>query len=77
MQETISRETPFKALHNAFTVGATSAGYTLSYSTSKEGPWTNYTENTPANEVLIVNGVTPFMWFRLTGNVDDDVELIK
>ncbi len=76
MQGTISGETPFKAMHNAFTVGATTAGYTLNYSTSKEGPWTAHSDSTPANETLIVNGCTPYMWFKLAGNADAEVEVI-
>lgn len=77
MQSTVSKEAPFKAVHNSFSVAPTSSGYTLNYATSEEGPWTAYTAATPAMETLIVNGVTPYTWFRLQGNVDDDVEVIK
>ena len=76
MQATVSGETPFKALKETFAVGPTSSGYTLNYGVSKEGPWTAYTDATPADECLIVNGVTPFMWFFLEGNADEATEII-
>ena len=76
MQGKVNGEEPFKALKDVFCVGPTSAGYTLSYSTKKEGPWTNYDNPTPADETLLVNGVVPYMWFRLTGNGDDNVDII-
>ena len=76
MQIVISGETPFKALKNTFCVGPTSAGFTLNYATSKEGPWTQYSESTPADETLIVNGVTPYMYFFLEGNADEETEII-
>lgn len=76
MQGIVNGETPFKALKSSFAVGPTSAGYTLNYGTSKEGPWTAYDEATPADECLVVNGVVPYLWFMLEGNVDDGVEII-
>ena len=76
MQAIVSGETPFKALKNTFCVGPTSSGYTLNYAVSKEGPWTAHSEATPESECLIVNGATPFMWFRLSGNVDEETEII-
>lgn len=76
MQAIVSGETPFKALKNTFCVGPTSSGYTLNYAVSKDGEFTAYSEATPANECLIVNGVTPFMWFKLAGNVDEETEII-
>lgn len=69
MQVTISGETPFKVLKNTFAVGKTN-GYTLAYGVDKND-LTEYTEATPANEVLIVNGVTPYMWFSLKGNTGE------
>lgn len=75
MKITVKGENPFKAVHSTFTVAGTSNGFTLSYSTSPDKGFTNYSEPTPANEVLIVNGATPFTYFKLTGNTDD-VEVI-
>lgn len=76
MQGIINGETPFKVFKETFSVAPTTAGYTLNYATSKDGAWTAYTEATPAGEMLIVNGVTPFTWFKLAGNVDNNVEVV-
>lgn len=67
MQVIVSGETPFKALKETFAVGPTTNGYTLQYGVDKNN-LTDYTEATPAGEDLIVNGVTPYMWFALKGN---------
>ena len=76
MQGTINGEAPFKALHSSLCVAPTTSGYTLNYAVSKEGPWTAYSEATPANEALVINGATPYMWFKLAGNADENVEVI-
>lgn len=75
MQAIVSGETPFKVLKDSVAIGAT-GGYTLQYSTSKEGPWTSYDEATPANECAVVNGLVPYMWLRLSGCTDTEVEVI-
>ena len=75
MQQKVSKEQSFKVLKNTFSVGETSNGYTLAYSVDDVN-FTNYDKATPANEVLIVNGVTPFTFFKLVGNTDDDVKII-
>ena len=75
MQITVYGEQPFKAQKETFCVAGTSAGYTLNYSADKK-TWTAYSEATPANETLIVNGVTPYMWFKLAGNTDEEVSII-
>lgn len=75
MQVFVSGEQPFKAKKGTFAVAGTSAGYTLNYSVNRVD-WTAYETATPANETLIVNGVTPYMWFKLVGNSDEDVEII-
>ncbi len=74
MQKTISGETPFKAIKETFCVGKTTNGYTLCYGVDKNS-LTEYSEATPANEDLIVNGATPYMWFSLKGNTGN-VEII-
>ena len=75
MQAKVNGEEPFKVLKDTFTVGVTTNGYTLAYSADKEN-WTTYTQATPANEVLIVNGVTPYTYFMLSGNTDNNVEIV-
>lgn len=67
MQKTISGETPFQVIAHSFSVSPSSSGYLLNYSADGIG-YTAYTEATPANEVLIVNGVPKNMWFKLGGN---------
>ena len=71
MQVKINGETPFKCLKETFTVGPTSNGYVLGYGVSKEGPFTEYETAVPANETLIVYGVTALSWFKLIGNQDE------
>ena len=75
MQIVISGEKPFRAQKETFAVGGTSAGYTLNYSADKE-TWTAYPDAVPANETLVVYGVTPYMWFKLAGNSDTEVTII-
>ena len=70
MQITVSGESPFKVLKDTFAVGKTTNGYTLAYGIDKNN-LTDYTEATPAGEDLIVNGVTPYMWFALKGNTGE------
>lgn len=66
----VSGETPFKSNKDNFAIGYSASGYTLNYSVDKEN-WTPYSSATPANEVCIVNGVVPYMWFKLEGNTGE------
>lgn len=75
MQIKVNGEQPFKSQKESFAVAGTSAGYTLNYSVDKEN-WSAYPQATPANETLIVNGVTPYMWFKLAGNSDEETLII-
>lgn len=75
MQKKINGEEPFKCIKDTFSVGATEGGYTLSYSVDKE-IWTDYPTPVPANENLIVNDATPFLWFKLTGNAQEGVDIL-
>lgn len=67
--KTISGETPFQVMAHSFSVSPSTSGYTLAYSADGIG-YTNYSEATPANEVLIVNGVGNNMFFKAVGNTD-------
>lgn len=67
---------PFKVLKNCAAIGPTTSGYVLCYATSKDGEYSAWDEATPANEVLVVNDVVPFMWLKLSGNTDTAVEII-
>lgn len=76
MQAIVSGENPFKCLKNTLAIGPTSSGYTLMFGVSQEGPWTAWDEATPAAECVVINGATPYMWFYLDGNADEEVEVI-
>lgn len=75
MKGVIHLEQPFKVISDNFAIAGTSAGYVLNYSVDKVN-WTAWSESTPANEELIVNGAKEYMWFKLAGNVDENVNAI-
>lgn len=74
MQITVTGENKFKAQKNQFMVGQTEGGYTLQYSADGEN-WTDYPEDIPASEDLIVNGAMQYGWYRLSGN-EGEVKII-
>lgn len=64
----ISGETPFQVCGaHSFSVSPSESGYTLAYSNDCE-TFTNYSESTPANETLLVNGVPNNVFWKLVGN---------
>ena len=69
----ITGEQPFQILAHSFAVSPSAEGYTLNYSANGE-EYTAWEEATPANEVLVVNGVAKLMYFKLVGN-QSDVEI--
>lgn len=69
----VKGEQPFQILAHSFAVTPSSEGYTLNYSANGE-EYTAWEEATPANEVLVVNGVAKLMYFKLVGN-QSDVEI--
>lgn len=73
MVKIINGETPFQVLAHSFSVGFTN-GYTLQYSADGVN-YTSWTAATPANEVLIVNGVAKNMWFKLDGNTTAETSI--
>lgn len=75
MQGIVNGEQPFKCLKNTVAIGPTSQGFVLNFAVSKDGPWTAHSEETPANECCVINGLTPYMWLKLEGNTED-VEVI-
>lgn len=74
MEIKVNGEQPFKSQKDTFAV-AGGASFTLNYSVDKTN-WTAYDEETPEHETLIVNGVTPYMWFKLAGNTDTERKII-
>ena len=71
----VNGEQPFSVTNNNFAVGPTSAGYTLGYSVDGAS-FTLYSDETPANEVLVVNGFPEGMIFKLQGNSDNNVKIL-
>ena len=69
----IKGEQPFQILAHSFAVSPSAEGYTLNYSANGE-EYTAWEEATPANDVLVVNGVAKLMYFKLVGN-QSDVEI--
>lgn len=79
MQTLVSGQQAFKAHKETFSVAKTSGGYTLQWcntNSENDEDWTSYPTPVPADEGLMVCGATPYVWFRLSGNTDDDVLVI-
>ena len=79
MQIRINGSNPFKVLKDTFSVAKTSGGYTLqwcNFNSENDEDWTSWPDSVPANEGLIANGCTPYVYFRLSGNTDQDVLII-
>ncbi len=65
----IQGETPFQVDAHSFSVSPSSSGYVLQYSADGEN-YSSYSEEVPANETLICNGVAFNQYIRLSGNTD-------
>ena len=63
----VSGETPVQILAHSFVVSQSESGYTFAYSGDGIN-WTEYTDATPANEDLIVNGIAWGTYIKLVGN---------
>ena len=62
----IEADASFQVLSHSFSVSPSSAAYTLQY--SADGiDWTDYEEEVPADETLIVNGCAFGQFIRLEG----------
>ena len=68
MEILVTGDQPFKVVKTTMTIGPSAGGYTLAYGVDRYGTFTNYTEAVPAGEACIVNGITPYTWFKLVGN---------
>ena len=63
----ISGEQPVQVMSHSIVFGPSASGYTFAY--SGDGVlYTNYTDSTPANETLIVNGLAFGTYVKLVGN---------
>ncbi len=68
MEVLVTGEQSFKVVKTTMTIGPSAGGYTLAYGVDRNGEFTEYSEAVPASEVCIVNGITPYTWFKLVGN---------
>ena len=68
----VSGEQPFQVAASKFCIASTSEGYTLNYSADGKH-YTPWEEGTLANRDQVVVGAADGMYFKLSGNVDNDV----
>ena len=66
-EKTITGEVQFQVLAHSFAVSPSAEGYTLQYGVDGQN-FTDWSEATPANENLVVNGIAKNMYFKLKGN---------
>lgn len=71
----VSGETPFQVATSRFCIGQTSEGYTLNYSTDGVN-WTAWTDGTLAEVDQVVVDAPQGLYFKLAGNVDDNVPVV-
>ncbi len=73
----VNGEEPFKCIKSTFAIAATTNGYTLAFATNKDSRiWTEWDEPVEASTNVVVNDATPFMYFKLKGNLDNGVQII-
>lgn len=72
MKIQINKEEVFRCKGVTMAVEATTSGYMLYYSVDGE-KWSKYDTEIPADENLVVNDGVSGMYFKLVGNVDDNV----
>ena len=71
MKVKIESDAQVQVLSHSFTVSPSQNAYTLSYSADGES-WTDYEEEVPESEVLIVNGVAFCQYIWLNGYVPEN-----
>ena len=72
---TVSGEQAFRAQKSSSAVAPTTAGYTLAYSADGISFENDTDAVVPANETLMYIGAVPYAFYKLVGNVDDDVTI--
>ena len=76
MQIKISGEQKFSAKKDQFAVAPTTSGYQVAYSANGED-WTLDSDAiVPANENLVYLGAMQYAWYMLSGNTDEEVNVI-
>lgn len=76
MQIKINGEEKFSAKKNQFAVAPTSSGYQIAYSADGEHWTLDADAIVPANENLVYLGSMQYGWYMLSGNTDNNVNVI-
>lgn len=76
MQKTINGEQVFKAVKNQFAVAPTTCGYQIAYSADGETYTADADAVVPAGENLVYLGSMQFGFYKLSGNTDNNVQII-
>lgn len=71
----INGEEQFQVMAHSFAVSPSASGYTLAYSADAVN-FTNYSEATPANQTLVVNGFPKNMYYKLVGNTSNNIQIV-
>lgn len=73
MEKHINGEEVFRLPYGSAIIGRTSEGYTLEY--SADGKNWEEADEVPANTSWVITGAPRNTYFRLLGNVDDNVAI--
>lgn len=76
MQIKVNGENKFSAKKFQFAVAPTTSGYQVAYSADGENWTLDADAIVPANENLIYLGAMQYMWYKLVGNTDEEVNII-
>lgn len=71
-QKTVNGDIPVQINSHSCAIAQTTGGYTFQYSVDGEH-FDSWSAATPANEILVVNGLAYGTYIRLSGNTDDNV----
>lgn len=76
MQIKVNGEARFTAKKDQFAVAPTSSGYQIAYSANGVDFTLDEDAVVPAGENLIYLGAMTYGWYMLSGNTDDNVNII-
>ena len=76
MQIKVNGEQKFTAKKESFAVAPTTSGYQVAYSANGIDWTLDPDAVVPANENLIYLGSMQYAWYKLSGNTDNDVNII-
>ena len=76
MQIKVNGENKFSAKKDQFAVAPTTSGYQVAYSADGENWTLDADARVPANENLVYLGAMQYMWYKLVGNTDEEVNII-